>query len=817
MPRHVWEWESHVKRLVILACLACSATPGVAVETITLYYWGSESDALALDQIQDFESLHDGSDGRPILKVIMGQSASINKTNDPQRLLTAVAGGDPPDIVWFDRFAVGEWAARGAFQPLQPFLEKDWEKRPDDPFTLYPEQFFPPCWDEANYHGELYAVPSTTDNRAFFYNQDSLEKYADELVAIGCVDPDDPTKVGPPRTWEQLKQSAKVMTEYHGKGRLEKVGFIPNFGNSWLYIYGWLNGGRFMSEDGRTCTLNCPEIAGGLVYMTEIYDIMGGAEAVTAFQSTLQTGDLDPFLSGRVAMKIDGDWFVNSIANLKRDMRFGVTLAPAPEGMPRFGWCGGWCLVIPGGASHPDEAWEFIKYMVSKRAYTIRTEAMRQVQNAAGNLFIPNISARRDITEWAMERYLYNNPEVDEKFKEAKRLFVEALPKSKYRPVTPVGMLLWNEQVRAMDAGIYKRYYPDDIKQNAQDALDRGAAAVQAELDRIFKPKKYPVLNWWPVVAGYVVLLFAGIAFMYWYFGRKMQARGYFRKEFYAGYGFASPWFIGFLVFGGGPIVFSLFMSFCEYDVLSPPKFVGLRNYLTMFTQDKLFYKSLWNTVFMAFGIPLGMMVSLGIAMLLNYEIKGMAVYRTFFYLPAIMPAVAASILWIWIFNPHEGILNALLAKVGIPGPAWLQNQYWSKPALILMGLWGAGAGMIVWLAGLKGIPKHLYEAAEIDGAGRWRKFWNITVPMLSPYILFNLIMGLIGTFQIFTQAYIMTQGGPVDSTLFYAYNLFNNAFRYMKMGYASSLAWVLFGIILVLTVIQLRISRYWVHYESET
>jgi multiple sugar transport system permease protein len=203
--------------------------------------------------------------------------------------------------------------------------------------------------------------------------------------------------------------------------------------------------------------------------------------------------------------------------------------------------------------------------------------------------------------------------------------------------------------------------------------------------------------------------------------------------------------------------------------------------------------------------------------MLLNYEVKGMAVYRTFFYLPAIMPAVAGAILWIWIFNPHEGILNALLAKAGINGPSWLQNQYWSKPALIIMGLWGAGGGMIVWLAGLKGIPAHLYEAAEIDGAGRFRMFWNITLPMLSPYILFNLIMGLIGTFQIFTQAFIMTQGGPVDTTLFYAYALFNNAFRYMKMGYASALAWVLFGIILALTVIQLRLSKRWVHYESET
>jgi multiple sugar transport system permease protein len=180
------------------------------------------------------------------------------------------------------------------------------------------------------------------------------------------------------------------------------------------------------------------------------------------------------------------------------------------------------------------------------------------------------------------------------------------------------------------------------------------------------------------------------------------------------------------------------------------------------------------------------------------------------------MPAVAASILWLWIFNPNEGILNDLLVKVGIEGPAWLQNELWSKPSLILMGLWGAGASMIVWLAGLKGIPTHLYEAAALDGAGPFRKFFNVTLPMLSPYILFNMVMGFIGTFQIFTQAYIMTRGGPVDSTLFYAFYLFNNGFRYMKMGYASAMAWVLFAMILALTLLQFRIARSWVYYESE-
>ena len=820
-----------LRTVTFLTCLAALPAPALP-DTVTIYYWGNETDILAADLVQDFETLHDGSDGRPAIKVIMAQSASVNKTDDPQRLLCGVAGGDPPDVVFFDRFAVGEWAAKGAFTSLQPYIERDQRERPDDPFTLREEQFYPPCWAEANYDGELFAAAYETDNRALYYNLDLFEKHAGELIAAGCVDPDDPTKVGPPRTWAQLERATEILTEYDEEGDLVRVGFIPNYGNSWLYIYGWLNGAKFMSEDGRTCTLNSPEIVEALAFMTKLYDIMGGAQRVSAFQISQEGGDLDPFLAGKIAMRIDGDAYVNHIANNKRDLRFRVDLAPAPEGKDRLGWCGGWSLVIPFGAEHPDEAWEFVKYMVSERAMRIKSDALRQSSRAAGNVWIPYIHARRDVTEAVMEEYLFSDPEISDKFKIAKRKFVDAMPFSKYRPVTPVGQRLWNAQVDALEEGIYKKYDPTDLERNAQLALDKHTAAVQRELDSIFKPKDYPELTWQGVTGtivrslrglGWPSALFLSLACalvatmaVYWYVKQWMSVRGYFRREFYAGYLFASPWFVGFAVLGGGPILFSLFMSFCQYDVFHPPKWVGLKNYVDMFVNDDLFYKSLWNTVFMAIGIPLGMTVSLSVAMLLSYEIKGMAVYRTFFYLPAIVPAVAASILWIWIFNPQEGVLNALLGKIGIEGPLWLQDESWSKPALILMGLWGAGAGMIIWLAGLKGIPKHLYEAAEIDGAGRFSKFWNVTVPMISPYILFNLIMGLIGTFQVFTQAYVMTQGGPVNSTLFYAYALFNNAFRYMKMGYASAMAWVLFGIVLVLTVLQLKLSKHWVHYESE-
>jgi len=817
-PDGLWVRRVAAVRLVfVLMAVAGVSAQAAPPETVTLYYWAFEDDLLALDLVQDFESQHDGSDGGPVIKVVVGQSASVGRGGDPQRLLCSIAGGDPADVVKWDRFTVGELAARGAFDPLTPLIERDIRERPDDPLTIKEQDFYPPCWKESVYDGTVYAIPSDTDNRGLFYNRDVFERHADDLIAVGCVDPEDPTRVGPPRTWQQLKACCTILTEFDANGELARVGFIPMFGNTGFYTYGWLNGGRFISEDGLTCTLSMPENLEALVFVTELYDLMGGAEAVGVFQAGgHEGGDIDPFFAGRIAMQIQYDGYMNQIANNKRDMRFAVALAPAPEGMPQFGWCGGFCWVIPRGAKHPDEAWTLIKYLASRRAYRIRADAQYQSARASGNVFIPQISGRMDVTHWAMEHYLYRDPTVDDKYKDAMRILVAAMPQSKYRPASPVGQLLSNTQWRVVEEAIHRRYDPNDIERNAQMALDAGTETIQVELDRIFKPKPYPRMRWQPVVAAYVLIMLAVFGFIFWYLARGVQVHGYFRREHYAGYLFAGPWFFGFLVFGGGPILFSLVMSLSEYDVLSPPKFVGLKNYATLLTDDPLFYKSLWNTGFMALGIPVGMAVGLGIAILLNHEVRGMAVYRTFFYLPAIMPAVAAAILWMWIFNPKEGVLNALLANLGVQGPAWLHNQHWSKPALIVMGLWGAGGGMIVWLAGLKGIPKHLYEAAEIDGAGTLGKFWNVTLPMLSPYILFNLIMGLIGTFQIFTQALIMTQGGPLDSTLFYAYALFNNAFRYMRMGYASAMAWILFGIILALTVMQLRLSKRWVYYESE-
>ncbi len=279
---------------------------------------------------------------------------------------------------------------------------------------------------------------------------------------------------------------------------------------------------------------------------------------------------------------------------------------------------------------------------------------------------------------------------------------------------------------------------------------------------------------------------------------------------------FVSPWLIGFLAFTLYPFLASIYYSFTDYSVLTLPEFVGFSNYKTLFTDDPLFWKSLGNTFyFAAISIPLQFIVALGLAMLLNQKVKGLAIWRTIFYLPSIVPVVAASIVWLWLLNPQYGIINGLLYLIGIDGPGWITDPKWSKPSLIIMSLWGVGGSMIIYLAALQDVPAQLYEAAELDGAGSYHKFINITLPTISPVIFFQVIMGIIGALQYFTQAYVMTGGGPADSTLFYSLYLYNNAFKYFKMGYASAMAWILFIIILVLTLVLFRSSRGWVYYAG--
>jgi multiple sugar transport system permease protein len=288
------------------------------------------------------------------------------------------------------------------------------------------------------------------------------------------------------------------------------------------------------------------------------------------------------------------------------------------------------------------------------------------------------------------------------------------------------------------------------------------------------------------------------------------------RREELTAYLFILPWVIGFLIFTAGAMLFSFYISLNETDLLSLSKFVGLRNYTKALTSDSLFMKSLavtaWYTVMV---VPFGTVVAMAIAMMLNQKLRWVGVWRTIYYMPALVSGVAVALLWGWVLNPDYGIVNQGLKLLGVPGPRWFGSETWAVPGMVLVAVWGTGTNMVLYLAGLQSIPTEVQEAARIDGAGPWRLFWNVTLPLLTPTVFFNVLTSIIGSFQVFTLALILTAGGPNNATLTMVLYLYREGFQLFNFGYASAVAWLLFAIIMIFTLIVMRSSSTWVHYEG--
>jgi len=278
---------------------------------------------------------------------------------------------------------------------------------------------------------------------------------------------------------------------------------------------------------------------------------------------------------------------------------------------------------------------------------------------------------------------------------------------------------------------------------------------------------------------------------------------------------FVAPWIIGFLAFTLYPFIMTFYYSFTKFDIVSSPKFIGLDNYRALF-HDHTFWHALYNTAYYTvLEVPFSTILAIGIAMLLNMRVRGVKVYRVIFFLPSVVPLVAGAILWLWLFNPTFGIVNSILNSIGIHGPGWMFSVAWSKPTFVLLGLWGIGTPMVIYLAALQGVPREMYEVAALEGASAWQRTRNITLPMISPAILFNVVLGLVACLQYFAQAYIITSGGPDNSTMFYALYLYYQAFRYLHLGFASAMAWILFVVVVALTLLLFRLSKRFVYYAG--
>ncbi len=795
-------FQKHLFAVVALLLALWGMNTQSAHAKTKLVVWGLQSSAesAGLDaQVAEFEKRNPDID----VSLLSLGAGGMN----PQKLLTSIVGGAPPDLINQDRFTIGDWASRDAFEPLDDFLQGDKD--------IVKGNFYPAAWNEALYKGHVYGIPTSIDDRVLYYNR--------KLFRQAGLDPNKP-----PRTWEELQDTALKLTK-RGRGSYERIGFIPNYGNSWLYLYSWQNGGEFMSADGRTCTMDNPRTVGALQYMADFYKKLGGYDAVNIFQSGFSGNEQDPFFTGKVAMVVDGSWKLDGIARYAPDLDFAVAPAPVPaarlkgEGVfkgqaPYITWTGGSSLAIPRGASHPKEAWRFIKWMTSIESNVISSKAQQAFNLAKGRPFVFSLTSSRPVNEALLKQFPLENGRLQG----AQKLIVQMLPTAKYRPVTFIGQTLWDNHVRAFERASGGLLSP-------QAALTEQKNLVQKELDKSFARERLPMFSFtWPLlIIG--ALSIGGLAYGGVRIKQDLGQSRSAKSEAIAGYLMAAPWIVGFLLLTAGPIIASILLAFSDYDVLHAPRYAGLSNFQTLFTDDReLLGKAFYNAFYLAiFGIPLGMATGLAIAMLLNTKVKGMNYYRTAFYIPSIVPGIASAVLWAWILagDPSKGLLNALWNSTltewfGWAPPGWFGVAEWAKRGLIVQGLWGAGGGMILWLAGLQGISPNLYEAARIDGAKAWSQFRHITLPMLSPYIFFNLILGTIGALQEFDRVYVLSGGGggagPLDSMLVPVLYLFNNAFKYFKMGYASAIAWVVFLVILTLALIQLWAQKYWVFYEAE-
>ncbi|MCH7904419.1 MAG: extracellular solute-binding protein [Armatimonadetes bacterium] len=781
---------------------------------IDLIVWGHQigpEDKGLDDVVRRFEELH------PNIHVkMLGMGAG---RMNPQKLMTSIVGEVPPDVIFQDRFAVPDWSHLGAFEPLDWLIERD---RATDPNTPVPENYYVAPWAEGMYKGKLYAIPWMADTRVLYWNRDAFAERADDLRAAGL----DPTSA--PQTWSETLAYSRVLTEFDDNGQLVRAGFIPNFGNSWLYMYAFQNNASFMSADGTECTLNTPESLEALQFMIDGYEILGGIEKVDLFLASLRGEENDPFFKGQIAMKIDGDWILPSIARYAPRLNFAVAEPPVPDDRfykrGRFKdeedtfitWAGGFSYAIPKGARNLDAAWEFIKFRCSPEMRMLEMVSYGKLQRERGRLYVPRPHAEISTNLLAIERLM----PVAGNLRDASELHISMLGVARFRPSTFAGQRLWDEHVRAMDRALRGTLTPEEALQSGEDR-------VQKYLDDVLGRDQLPLADLRiPVVIGLVGFIFGSVLIVGWWKRQKLGRLA--RHEAIWGYIFAAPWIIGFVVFTLGPMAASLYMSFTSYNVFSAPRWVGMQNYSDLFVADaELLWKALFNVLYLGgVGVPLGIITGLAIAMMLNTGVRGLRYYRTIYYMPSVVPLIASIILWLWILDPDpsRGILNALWENTitewfGTRPPGWLAVESWAKPALITMGLWGAGGGMILWLAGLKGISRQLYEAASIDGATAWQGFWAITIPQLSPLIFFNVIMGSIGVLQTFDQIYVAVNGegaGPNDSLLVPVYFLFREAFYYFRLGYASALAWLIFAIVMVITLIQFKVAPRWVHYEVD-
>ncbi|HWA73912.1 MAG TPA: extracellular solute-binding protein [Polyangiaceae bacterium] len=757
-----------VVRVALLFVLLAWAPRVHAVEAegrIRLKYWekwtGAEMTAMQ-SLVDDFNR----SQARIFVDLV-----TVSAVN--QKTLVAIAGGNPPDLAGVWAQDVVDFANKQALIPLDDLARGTSVDR---------ARFLPLYWDMGVVARRLYGVISVPAITGLHWNK--------RLFREAGLDPE-----RAPRTIAELDDYAKRLTRIEN-GRIVQMGFLHSEPVWWPFFWGYFYGGKLW--DGKDkILLDSEENIRGFEWVQSYAKFYG----VTALQN-LSAGfgnfssPQDPFMSGKLAMQLQGVWMSNYIDIYSPGLEWGA--APFPvlrEGDPPVTFVDADMLIIPKGSPHPREAFEFIRF-VSESA-NMEKLCLLQRKN----------SPLREVSDDFYRRH--KNPYI--------RMFqaLASSPRAAGMPAVPI----WSEYRLEMQTQFQKIWL---LESSPREALRDGNIRMQKALDRVRQRERAPASPALAYVPFALIALLVACVVALSLRERKQRIASGTRGSPLAnvslarGLAFFSPWGVGLLLFTAYPVMASAVYSLCDYSTLSTPRFIGLSNYLELF-QDEVFFISLKNTLlYTFFSLPLGLISSFSIALLLDTNVRGSTLYRTLIFLPSLTPVVASAMVWLWIFNSQYGVLNDLLARFSFgwikPVP-WLADPRTALPSIILMSVWGIGQTVVVLLAAMQDVPTSIYEAAEIDGANALQKVLHITVPLTSPVIYFNAIIGIINALQVFAQPYIMTLGGPARATLSYSMRLYENAFTFLRMGYAAAMAWILFLIILGLTLLAVRVGKRRVHY----
>lgn len=762
--------------------------------TLTILHWGDTSENAVMDKlVARYESEH------PDIHIV--NIAASNADYDP-KLKTMFASDTPPDVFYLDYSRLTDLASIHVLAPLDPYLDAEraaaqhpaLSTQHSAPFWL--DDFYPILLNAFRYDGKhtgsgpLYGIPKDFTTTVMYVNVDLFKKAGIPVPYDGW-------------TWDEFQSAcAKITALTRTEGRPIYGGVLESWPGVLRNIL-WTYGGEFFNDDYSDTLLGTPESQAALKMIRRLR-----FDTHTVYNTT--TGDKEQggqeFFAGNIGIYGPlGRWktprFRSIPAKTSPDdpdpSHFVWDVVPVPREKYQASTIFTVSWSMAASTKHPKESYDLIKFLCGPEG---------QALNARLGLAMPAIKS------------VANSPAFLDGLPAHSQLFLDAIPYARlgqFPPQPEASRIIERETTSCLQNGA------ETTEQCAQRIL----ADWHAELASPLKTRQYPPMPWRTIVAVTLAILIIATALL-WHFARREQIGTLDRRAERAGWLFISPWLIGFLALTLGPMIASALFSLTRWTAMSPvseAQFVGLENFHHMAVYDRSFWHSLKVTIyFVALGVPLTQVLALAVALLMNTRVRGITLFRTAYFIPSVVSGVVLAALWQWIFNNQYGPLNRLLAYplslFHLSPPDWLGQDAptWAVPAFVLMGLWGIGGGMVIYLAGLKGIPASLYEAATLDGASPLHRLTHITLPMLSPLLFYQLVMGIIGSFQIFTQAKFMTPlGGPGESTLFYVFNLYRQAFEFHQMGYASAMAWILFLLLLALTLLIFRASKKLVYYEG--